>query len=265
MKTASVAKPTGFTLTEMLVVIAIMAIVAALALPAVTTVQKKGLASKSLANLRQWGVGLLAYLSDSNQELPYEGAEENPTWAQVASAANERAWYNVIPPYVDMPGMKDLTAAQRAQMYHRGNPNILQCPLARWNGNEATLNGPRFSYAFNSKLFGSGNPSKIFVYHLTDYQSNNVNRRVVGPSTVAMLLGARASTKEPKLMPGMNNDTGTPLAYTRRASARTGGKVPIVFFDGSVRSFVPREIMDNNGRNINTSPVIWNPWNPDEP
>ena len=253
----------AFTLVEILVVLGILALLAALGVPAIQGIQNKGLDAKSLSNLRQWGIGANLYMSDSNQELPYEGGEENPTWAQLAQPQNERAWFNVVPPYVGMPALKDLTPEQRANLYTPRGGLIFQCPRAKWEGNEASASGPRFSYAFNSKIFSG--PSRIMAFQLKDHGGPNMNRRLIGPSTVPMMLGARASRREPKLMPGMNNDVGTALAYTRRASARTGGRVPIVFFDGSVRTFAPSEIMNSNGRNIPTSPVIWNPWNPDEP
>lgn len=255
----------AFSLLEILVVVAILGLLAALALPGLSKFITKGRETKSLSNLRQWGAALTSYLVDSNQELPFEGAEESPTWAQVASAANEKAWYNVLPPYVGMKGMKDLLPAERAQLYGGGFPTILQCPLARWQGNEASAPGPKFSYAFNSKIFASGRPNQIFIHQLRDQGGPNVNNRQIGPSKVPMILGARASLREPKLMPGMNDEVGTVLSYTRRASGRTGGRVAIVFFDGSVRTYAPHEIMDSNGRNIPTSPVIWDPWLPDSP
>lgn len=254
----------AFTLVELLAVLGIIAILAVLAFPTIGNLMRKGKESKSLHNLRQWGIGVVCYSSDNNQLLPYEGTHENPTWAQVADSGNERTWFNVIPPYVGSKALKELSPAERSDLYKSGKPTIFQCPLATWQGNEASAGGPRFSYAFNSKIFGSGRGEPIYVYQLTDHGGPNVNRRTIGPSTVAMLVATRASTREPKLMPGMNNDAGTALSYTRRASARTGGKVPIVFFDGSLRLFKPTEIMDSNGRNIPTSPVIWDPWAPDD-
>lgn len=258
----------AFTLIELLVVIGIIAVLAALLMPALSGASNKGKDAKCLSNLRQWGVALNCFLSDNSGALPSEGTQENPTWAQTMAVEDQNAWYNVLPPYVEQTALKDLTATQRNQFYLPGKVGILQCPRAIWLGSERLMSGPRFSYAFNSKVLG-GLGEKPMVFQLAPNGGVNVNNRTVGASTIPILLDARASTKEPKAVSGMNNDVGTAKAYTRRLSNRhanaynRGGTANIVFFDGSVRSFTTSEVMDNNGRNIASSPVIWNPSDPD--
>src|SRR5689334_14137760 len=124
----------GFTLVEILVVIGILVTLAALLLPTARTMLNKGKDTKCLSNLRQWCIALNCYLSDSTGELPYEGAEENPTWAQTGSAANEKTWYNVLPPYVEQIALKNLNAVQRNEFYLPSKSRILQCPRAVWVG-----------------------------------------------------------------------------------------------------------------------------------
>ena len=60
----------GFTLVELLVVLVVIAILAALAAPVSSRVIQSGKASACLANLRQLGVALSAYLADHNQTMP---------------------------------------------------------------------------------------------------------------------------------------------------------------------------------------------------
>ena len=50
----------GFTLIELLVVIVIIAILAALVMPAFASVKRKGQQTASINNLRQWGAALAA-------------------------------------------------------------------------------------------------------------------------------------------------------------------------------------------------------------
>lgn len=60
----------GFTLTEMLVVIAIIAALTALIVPTSRSMVGKSREAACLGNLRNIGVGLQLYLQDHNQKLP---------------------------------------------------------------------------------------------------------------------------------------------------------------------------------------------------
>ncbi len=260
----------AFSLIELLTVVGIVAVLAALVTPAVSAVRNKGKDTKCLSNLRQWGIALNSYLADSQGRLPADGNEDSPSWANVASVANTNAWYNILPPYVGIAPLKDFTAAERALLYTGQKASIFQCPRATWAGNERTASGPIFSYAFNSKIFTGDSPT-VLISQLTDQGVNNANNRQIAPSVIPMIVDTRASTKEPKAVTGMNNEYGTAKSYTRRLSNRhsaantTKGTINIVFFDGSVRSFRASEIMDSSGRNIATSPIVWEPTAPDNP
>ena len=61
----------AFTLIELLVVIAILAVLMALMLPALASAREQGLRTACLSNLRQMGIAIHAYASDSDGKMPY--------------------------------------------------------------------------------------------------------------------------------------------------------------------------------------------------
>jgi prepilin-type N-terminal cleavage/methylation domain-containing protein/prepilin-type processing-associated H-X9-DG protein len=65
------AAPQGFTLTELLVVIAVIAILAALLLPALASAKQAGRKAACLSNLRQMGIATQAYAHDNGGRIPY--------------------------------------------------------------------------------------------------------------------------------------------------------------------------------------------------
>jgi len=62
--------PAGFTLVELLVVVAIIATLAGIAVPVSISLIGKSREAACLGNLRSVGVGLQLYLQDNNQRLP---------------------------------------------------------------------------------------------------------------------------------------------------------------------------------------------------
>ncbi len=61
----------GFTLVELLVVVAIIAILAALLLPALASAKAQGRRVACISNLRQIGIAIESYASDASGNIPY--------------------------------------------------------------------------------------------------------------------------------------------------------------------------------------------------
>jgi prepilin-type N-terminal cleavage/methylation domain-containing protein/prepilin-type processing-associated H-X9-DG protein len=71
----------GFTLVELLVVMGIIALLASMLMPSLAKAKAKANQIKCLNNLRQLGLSMTMYASDSNDEYPARRAEPN-AWPQ---------------------------------------------------------------------------------------------------------------------------------------------------------------------------------------
>jgi len=79
-------RPSGFTLIELMVVIAVIAILAAILLPALQKAKEQGRSVLCKSNMRQIGLGYFMYADDSRDYYPWPGgdagrANVDPTYA----------------------------------------------------------------------------------------------------------------------------------------------------------------------------------------
>jgi len=142
----------AFTLVELLVVMAVIAILSAMVLPALCRARTTAKAVSCRAHFKQWGLATQIYAADYDDCLPPEG-KATPTDADLANPSYH-AWYIDLPELLRLP--------RYAGMPWRTNPaihpgeSIWICPENPRRCNASSLSNNLFHYCLNENINGTG-------------------------------------------------------------------------------------------------------------
>jgi prepilin-type N-terminal cleavage/methylation domain-containing protein len=114
----------GFTLVELLVVIAAISILAAMLLPAVAKAREKARSAQCVDNLRQWALAYRMYADDNEDFLPRRGQG-----VQVLAQINRpEDWFNALPVYLGLVSFQQMVANNVKPAAH--DQSVFICPTA---------------------------------------------------------------------------------------------------------------------------------------
>jgi len=136
---------------ELLVVMAIIAILAALLLPVLSRARDRAKAVSCLGNLKQWGMALHQFTAEHNDYLPPEG-KPTPLETDLCKPAYQ-AWYIQLPEQIGLP--------RYAGMTWRTNPSIDPrrsiwiCPANPRRCDASSKTNNLFHYCLNENLDGT--------------------------------------------------------------------------------------------------------------
>ena len=221
----------AFTLIELLIVIAIIGVLAAIVVPVFSSVQLNARRTQSMSNMRQLGAATLTYCGEHDGRLPQQG--DATTWASAATntAAENDQWYNtVLHDYANSPSLSDY-ATNQAAFYQKGS--LFFVPAANYPSNK--LAAPQFAVAFNSKLETS-------TY-------TNVRLQLIQAPAETVLFQEAGVVGE-KTIPGTAQKAYTTQAssYASRTVARYGGKTILTFCDGHADIYTGTDVVAPDGK-----------------
>ena len=204
------ARPAAFTLVELLVVSAIISILAALLLPALTRAKQRALQTLDINNLKQLGVALNLVTSDNQDQLPWAN------WASGEQVTHPQGWLYTLDPAAG--GSAQFQVQSGSFWPALSATKMFFCPGDSTNSALFQLRGQKISsYVMNGATCG-------FSRGL--YPSGKLAQ--MSPSGVAFWEGANNTALENQIL--FNDGASSPDENT---SARHGKVAICAAFDGS--------------------------------
>jgi len=242
---ATVRRPAAFTLMEILVVVAIIMVLAAIAVPVYSSMRSRSNKVATMNNMRQITVALATYAGQNDGDFPMENMGSGETWDNAATPAAEKVWYNALPRLLGQKGVGNYANSPR-DFYAK--ENLLFLPGAQYPASDKKLIQPLFAFAINTKLQrkdASGSKQKAKLSQITH------------PSrTVAFL--EEGLPGEPKALAVQSKYDGSPKSAGRSFVERYGGQGVITFIDGHAESLSAKDLLTETGRLIYPQTnIVW--------
>ncbi|MCE9619312.1 MAG: prepilin-type N-terminal cleavage/methylation domain-containing protein [Planctomycetes bacterium] len=235
----------GFTLVELLVVLAILALLIGLLIPGINHVRSRAKEMASQSNMKQWGIGYVNFATERKGLLPWEG-EKDAAKMPLNLADRQRWWGNVVPPYVDQPAYASLALPDAAVPVPPDSGSIFIDPSAKTPSGFASGQSVFTGWTIpNSK-------SKFFFCYVPNSNLNN---------SLAAEMDALPSTDERSTAKKYDPKTGatTPEWIDARRMRVSRLKKPsntVLLME--MRS-IPEEL-DGAGTRDGKTPDLWHPY-----
>jgi prepilin-type processing-associated H-X9-DG protein len=245
----------GFTLMEIVLVIAIIIVLAALLIPALSSAKSRARRVECQTRFRQWAVGFLQYPDDHDGNVPREGYDDTGNvqwnnWNAVRSARSQDVWYNALSNYVGVPSASSYSSFDSRPRFYDSS-SLFQCPSAVIP--DTSLPIAFFSMAMNSQ----------FIDPPDNFPTTRIER-ITSPSHTVLFFDNLMERERRVAQQQAWDNLGQPAAMASRfAGARHGKGGNIAFADGSVRWCVGEKVVETTGpgagfQKLPEADIIWN-------
>ena len=228
----------GFTLMEILVVIAIILVLAAIAVPTIAAIQNRGYKAQATKQLKELAASAQAFANDNNDEIPSEDSKGTDSWQSAMDPENKRAWYNSLPALMGRRTVADYASSPRA-FYTKENPLFL--PGAKYPDSDKKLTKPLFAIAINTKLQRKDSEGK----------KGKLKRAMITNPARTVLFMEQGLPNETDLKIAVQSKgdyDGAPKGSAKSFVGRYGGKGLLTFVDGHVEEHDPKDLLTETGQ-----------------
>jgi len=245
-------KISAFTLTELLVVVAIIGISSALLLTAVSGAKERALQIQCVSNLRQLGIGLQAFVADNGTYPLYS----NPNYYHGAYPEYKVMWVTALQ-YTELSAPGNST--NHVPFRKWSGDGVWKCPVASkpsaWPQNQGYESYGYNAYGMSARTdtnsLGLGGH---YVWNPPRVPAPPVNEsEVVNPSEMMAIgdgfIGGNGVIKDGVWILERTYDVTNFLSSTQRSYARHQGHANVVFCDGHVESPTLQFLFENTSNN----------------
>ncbi|MBM4099767.1 MAG: DUF1559 domain-containing protein [Planctomycetes bacterium] len=272
----------AFTIVELMVTVSIIALLIGLLLPGLGMVRANARATKSQSNLRQWGLGTIAWAGIHDEQLPWEGLKDGNDMG--TNLAQPKYWANAIPPMVGQRPYSEVSnqafQEQRNVEVSGDAESIFLDPSARpqseepWGFGAPGAGGVRRQFYFNYVPNSQLNNTMLKDANLSDFTPDRAMRlaQIQYAEKTILMLEMRANQNELDAQdPHYGRDLNRHRSDWKRFTARHFKGGHMMFADGHVAWMLNEEATTNSqgnrdpafvGGDWNTPKVIWDPLGP---